>query len=294
MCMAAGVSRASFYRHWEAEAPGAAEMALREAVQKAALAHRFYGYRRVQRELEKEGYAVGSKKVRRLLREDNLLAIRRRRFIRTTDSEHGFRVYPNLAEHLELTQTNQLWVADLTYVRLQAEFVFLAVVLDAFSRRAVGWALGRNLEASLPLAALCMAIANRHPQPGLVHHSDQGSQYASAAYVGCLESIQAVPSMSRAGRPWENGKCESFIKTLKQEEINARAYTNAEELEQHVEEFIEQIYNRQRLHSALGYRTPEQFEAEQTRAAQPIAGPGWQPAALHLPRYEESSPEAAR
>jgi len=293
MCMAAGVSRASFYRHWEAEAPGAAEMALREAVQKAALAHRFYGYRRVQRELEKEGYAVGSKKVRRLLREDNLLAIRRRRFIRTTDSEHGFRVYPNLAEHLELTQTNQLWVADLTYVRLQAEFVFLAVVLDAFSRRAVGWALGRNLEASLPLAALCMAIANRHPQPGLVHHSDQGSQYASAAYVGCLESIQAVPSMSRAGRPWENGKCESFIKTLKQEEINARGYTNPEELEQHVEEFMEQIYNRQRLHSALGYRTPEQFEAEQTRAAQPSSGPGWQPAALHLPRYEESSPEAA-
>ena len=294
MCMAAGVSRASFYRHWEAEAPGAAEMALREAVQKAALAHRFYGYRRVQRELEKEGYAVGSKKVRRLLREDNLLAIRRRRFIQTTDSEHGFRVYPNLAEHLELTQTNQLWVADLTYVRLQAEFVFLAVVLDAFSRRAVGWALGRNLEASLPLAALRMAIANRHPQPGLVHHSDQGSQYASATYVACLESIQAVPSMSRAGRPWENGKCESFIKTLKQEEINARGYTNAEELEQHVEEFIEQIYNRQRLHSALGYRTPEQFEAEQTRAAQPLAGPGWQPAALHLPRYEESSPEAAR
>ena len=246
-----------------------------------------------RRDLEKEGYEVGSKKVRRLLREDNLLAIRHRRFVRTTDSDHGFRVYPNLAEHLELTQTNQLWVADLTYVRLQAEFVFLAVVLDAFSRRVVGWALGRDLKASLPLAALRLAITNRHPQPGLVHHSDQGSQYASAEYVGCLDSIQAVPSMSRAGRPWENGKCESFMKTLKQEEINARSYTTLEELKEHVEGFMEQIYNRQRLHSALGYRTPEQFEAEQSRVTQPTAGPSWQPAALNLPRYEEISGEGA-
>jgi len=284
MCELAGVSRASFYRHWEEAAPSAAEMALREAVQQAALAHRFYGYRRVLLEVHKAGYQVGSKVVRRLMRADNLLAIRRRKFVATTDSQHGFRVYPNLAAHLELTDVNQLWVADLTYVRLQAEFVFLAVVLDAFSRRAVGWALGRELDANLALAALNVAIDSRHPLPGLVHHSDRGSQYASAAYVGCLESIQAVPSMSRAGRPWENGKCESFIKTLKQEEINARTYVSLEELGQHVEEFMAQIYNRQRLHSALGYRSPAEFEQQQIGAAD---GSGWRPAALLLPRYEE-------
>jgi putative transposase len=284
MCELAGVSRASFYRHWEEAAPEDAEMALRDEVQQAALGHRFYGYRRVLLEVQKEGYQVGVKVVRRIMREDNLLAVRRRKFVATTDSQHGYRVYPNLAAHLELTDLNQMWVADLTYVRLQAEFVFLAVVLDAFSRRAVGWALGRNLDAGLALAALNMAIDGRDPQPGLVHHSDRGSQYASAAYVGRLESIQAVPSMSRAGRPWENGKCESFIKTLKQEEINARSYSNLEELGQHIEEFMEQIYNRQRLHSALGYRTPEQFEAEQVR----LAGTSeWRPAALRLPRYEE-------
>lgn len=288
MCELAQVSRASFYRHWEAAAPDEAEMGLREVVQRVALGNRFYGYRRVLLEVQKEGYQVGSKVIRRLMREDNLLAVRRRKFVATTESQHGYRVYPNLAQHLELTDINQLWVADLTYVRLQAEFVFLAVVLDAFSRRAVGWALGRNLEASLPLAALRMAIDCRHPQPGLIHHSDQGSQYASADYVGCLESIGAVPSMSRAGRPWENGKCESFIKTLKQEEINARSYASLEELGQHVEEFMEQIYNQRRLHSALGYRSPEQFEADQARAAgQASPPPGWRPAALYLPRYEE-------
>jgi transposase InsO family protein len=291
MCELAGVSRASFYRHWEEVAPSEAEMALREAVQQAALAHRFYGYRRVL-EVRKEGYQVGGKRVRRMLRDDNLLAIRRRKFVATTDSQHAYRVYPNLAAHLELTDVNQLWVADLTYVRLQAEFVFLAVVLDAYSRRAVGWALGRRLDAGLALAALNMAIDNRHPQPGLLHHSDRGTQYASAAYVGRLESIQAVPSMSRAGRPWENGKCESFIKTLKQEEINARSYASLEELGRNVEEFMEQIYNRQRLHSALGYQSPEQFEAAQARGA---SQSGWRPAALCLPRYEECGPgEAAQ
>jgi putative transposase len=292
MCELAGVSRASFYRHWEAAAPSEAEMALRQAVQQAALTHRFYGYRRVLEVVRREGYEVGGKRVRRLLREDNLLAIRRRKFVATTDSGHGSKVYPNLAQYLELTQVNQLWVADLTYVRWGAEFVFLAVVLDAFSRRAVGWALGRNLDASLPLAALRMAIESRHPLPGLVHHSDQGSQYASADYVQCLEAIPAVLSMSRAGRPWENGRCESFIKTLKQEEIDARSYGSLEELAQHVEEFMEQIYNRQRLHSALGYRSPAEFEQQQADAA---SASGWRPAPLVLPRYQEcGTGEAAR
>jgi putative transposase len=243
MCEMAMVSRASFYRSWETKAPTEAEMALRDAIQRMAVTHRFYGYRRIAVLVQREGYEVGAKKVRRLMKEDNLLAVRRRKFIATTDSDHDFVVYPNLAEHLIVNDVNQLWVADITYVRLLAEFVYLAVVLDAFSRRAVGWALGRNLQTSLPLAALENAIHNRQPSPGLVHHSDRGTQYASNDYVKRLEGIGAVLSMSRPARPWENGQCESFLKTLKREEINARPYRTMEELEQHLEEFIEQIYN---------------------------------------------------
>ena len=286
MCELGGVSRASFYRHWEAEGPSEAEMAVRDAVQRVALGNRFYGYRRVQAQLRQEGYAVSGNRVRQLLREDNLLALRRRRFVVTTDSQHQLRVHPNLAQRLELTQTNQLWVADLTYVRLRREFVYVAVVLDAYSRRAVGWAAGRRMDASLPLMALRRAVTQRQPQPGLVLHSDRGSVYASADYQEYLESLQAVASMSRAGRPWENGKCESFIKTLKQEEIEARQYASLEEVEQHVDEFLEQIYNRQRLHSALGYSSPAQFEAAQA-ARQTDPPTVWQPAVLRLPAYQE-------
>jgi putative transposase len=284
MCELTGVSRAGFYRHWEEKAPTEAEMALRDAIQRTAVAHRFYGYRRVTVLVQREGYEVGAKKVRRVMQEDNLLAVRRRKFVTTTDSEHGFIVHPNLAEHLVVSTVNQLWVADTTYVRLQAEFVYLAVVLDAFSRRAVGWALGRNLLTSLPLAALERAIDSRHPQAGIVHHSDRGTQYASNEYVKRLESIGAVLSMSRPARPWENGRCESFLKTLKQEEIDARPYHSMEELEEHLQEFIEQIYNKVRLHSALGYWSPEEFEARQ---AQPGTVPTWLPACLSFRRHEE-------
>jgi putative transposase len=284
MCEMATVSRASFYRHWEKKAPTEAEMALRDAIQRMAVGHRFYGYRRIAILVQREGYEVGTKKVRRLMKEDNLLAVRRRKFVATTDSDHDFVVYPNLAEQLIVSDVNQLWVADITYVRLLAEFVYLAVVLDAFSRRAVGWALGRSLQTSLPLTALESAIRCRQPRTGLVHHSDRGSQYASNAYVKRLESIGAVLSMSRPGRPWENGQCESFLKTLKQEEIDARPYHTMEELEQHVTEFIEQIYNRVRLHSALGYLSPEEFEG---RLVKPATAPAWLPAGLSLRRYEE-------
>jgi transposase InsO family protein len=234
--------------------------------------------------VQREGYGVGTKKVRRLMKEDNLLAVWRRKFVVTTDSDHGFVVYPNLAEHLLLSDVNQLWVADITYVRLLAEFVYLAVVLDAFSRRAVGWALGRSLQTSLPLAALERAIQGRQPEPGLVHHSDRGSQYASNDYVKRLESIGAVLSMSRPGRPWENSRCESFLKTLKQEEIDARPYRTMEELEQQVAEFIEQVYNRVRLHSALGYLSPEEFE---NRPVQQEVVPSWLPACLSFRRHAE-------
>jgi putative transposase len=283
MCALATVSRASFYRHWEQKAPTEAEMALRDVIQRMAVGHRFYGYRRITVLVQREGYEVGTKKVRRLMKEDNLLAVRRRKFVATTDSDHDFVVYPNLAEQLIVTDVNQLWVADITYVRLLKEFVYLAVVLDAFSRRVVGWALSRSLQTSLPLAALGSAIHNRQPRAGLVHHSDRGSQYASNDYVERLESIGAVLSMSRPGRPWENGQCESFLKTLKQEEIDARAYHTMEELEQHVGEFIEQIYNRVRLHSALGYVSPEEFESQLV----PGAVPAWLPAGVRWRRHYE-------
>jgi putative transposase len=287
MCELMGVSRASFYRHWESKAPTEAETALRDAIQRVAVAHRFYGYRRVAVLVQREGFAVGVNKVWRVMQEDNLLAVRRRKFVVTTDSEHNFVVYPNLAEHLMLGTVNQLWVADITYIRLRSEFVYLAVVLDAFSRHAVGWALGRNLLTSLPLAALEKAIHSRQPQPGLVYHSDRGTQYASNDYIKRLESIGAVISMSRPGRPWENGRCESFVKTLKQEEIDARPYATMEDLEQHIAEFIEQVYNKIRLHSALDYLSPEQFEVQQT---QPGVISSWLPACLSFRRHEEVGP----
>jgi putative transposase len=282
MCELAQVSRASFYRHWEQKAPGEAETALHDAIQKTALRHRGYGYRRVAALVERDGFCVGQEKVRRILKADNLLAIRRRKFITTTDSDHPFRVHQNLAESLELTGIDQLWVADITYIRLRQEFVFLAVVLDAYSRKAIGWQLGRKLDTSLPLDALEMAIASRHPRSGLVHHSDRGTQYASNQYVQRLEAWGAHISMSRPARPWENGKCESFMRTLKREEIDARRYRSFGELQSHVEEFLEQIYNRVRLHSALNYRSPVEFEESLGKN-----GATWSPAALSFPRHEE-------
>ena len=284
MCELAGVSRASFYRSWEQQEPTAAEMALRDAIQRAALIHRHYGYRRIRILIQREGFAVGAKKVRRLMRQDNLLAIRRRKFVVTTDSEHTFKVYPNLAQYLELSDINQLWVADLTYVRLEEEFVYLAVVLDAYSRRVIGWALEATMGTTLTVTALEKAIASRQPQPGLVHHSDQGAQYAGADYVDRLEACGAVLSMSRAGRPWENGRCESFIKTLKYEQLDARPYRTLEEVREHVEEFIERIYNPKRLHSALAYQSPMEFEKQQA-LREPTAK--WMPATLSFLRHEE-------
>lgn len=284
MCELAGVSRASFYRNWEKQEPSAAEMSLRDAIQRAALAHRYYGYRRIAVCIQREGLVVGAKKVRRLMREDNLLAIRRRKFVVTTDSQHAFQVYPNLAQHLELTNLNQLWVADLTYVRLEQEFVYLAVVLDAHSRRVIGWALARSLKSALALEALEMALTRRQPKPGLVHHSDRGSQYASEDYVHRLEEWGAILSMSRPGRPWENGKCESFINTLKHEELDARPYRSLEELREHVEEFIEHIYNQVRLHSALAYQSPVEFERQEMRSK---SASDWRPATMSFLRHGE-------
>jgi putative transposase len=236
-------------------------MEVRSAIQQIALEHRRrYGYRRITAELRRGGMLVNHKRVLRILREDNLLAVQPRAFVVTTDSAHPLEVYLNLASRMNLTGINQLWVADITYIRLKAEFVYLAVILDSFSRKVVGWALERTLASRLPLMALEHAIAERQPPPGLVHHSDRGVQYASAEYVKVLQKHQMIPSMSRPANPYDNASCESFLKTLKREEIYANDYRNLDHLRTNIGEFIEQYYNRCRLHSALGYQPPEEFE----------------------------------
>jgi transposase InsO family protein len=261
MCRVAAVSRASFYRWLEPLAPVEEEMEVRAAIQSVVLEHRRrYGYRRVTRELRRRGLVVNHKRVARLMGEDNLLAVQPRSWVATTNSGHELEVYMNLARRMKLTGINQLWVADITYIRLAAEFVYLAVVLDGYSRKVVGWALERTLAASLAVAALEQAIEQRQPQLGLVHHSDRGLQYASEEYAKVLRSHGIVPSMSRPANPYDNAFCESFMRTLKREEIDARSYRDLDDLRVHVAEFIEQYYNHSRLHSALGYRPPEEFE----------------------------------
>jgi transposase InsO family protein len=261
MCRVAAVSRASFYRWLEPSMPVEEEMEVRSAIQAVVLEHRRrYGYRRVTQELRRRGLVANHKRVARLMREDNLLAVQPLAWVATTNSNHELEVYMNLAARMKLSGVNQLWVADITYIRLAAEFVYLAVVLDRFSRKVVGWALGRTLAASLPLAALVQAIEQRQPPSGLVHHSDRGLQYASEEYARVLRRHGVVPSMSRPANPYDNAFCESFMRTLKGEEIDARAYRDLDDLRAHLAEFIEQYYNRCRLHSALGYRPPEEFE----------------------------------
>lgn len=262
LCTLAGVSRATYYRHWHVAAPRTEETALRDVLQRLAVAHRHYGYRRLTELVRREGWAVNHKRVLRLMRTDNLLCLRRRTFVpATTDSRHHWRVVPNLARGLELTGLDQLWVADITYVRLLEEFAFLAVVLDAFSRRVIGWALETHLQASLALAALEMALAARRPRPGtLIHHSDRGVQYACADYAARLAEHGIQPSMSRVGSPYDNATAESFMRTLKQEEVDGRAYRHADEARGSIGRFIEEVYNGQRLHSALAYLSPAEFE----------------------------------
>jgi transposase InsO family protein len=263
MCQLAQVNRAGFYRSLQERQPIEEEMEVRSTIQQIVLEHRRrYGYRRVTAELRRHGLIVNHKRVSRMMREDNLLAVQPRAFVVTTDSRHELEVYLNLARRMKLTGINQLWVADITYIRLQTEFVYLAVILDGFSRKVVGWALGRTLATQLPKVALEKAIAERQPLPGLVHHSDRGSQYASDEYGEVLQAHQMIPSMSRPANPYDNASCESFMKTLKREEIYANDYVDLEHLRANLGTFIEHYYNRCRLHSALGYRPPDEFEQQ--------------------------------
>ena len=271
MCQLAEVSRAGFYRYLRRGWQWEEEVALRSAVQDVVIDHRWrYGYRRVTEELRARGMIVNHKRIARIMREDNLLVLRQDHGP-DLDGSHTLRaarVYLNLAARMTLLGPNQLWVADITYIRLAREFVYLAVVLDVFSRKVIGWALGRSLKAQLPICALERAIANRRPPPGVVHHSDQGVQYASKEYMETLRKHKMLPSMSRPGNPYDNATCESFLKTLKREEINATIYRDFEDLQKRLDEFIEGYYNVCRLHSALDYRSPEDFEKECLRESQ--------------------------
>ena len=231
--------------------------------------HRWrYGYRRITEELRARGMIVNHKRIARIMREDNLLVVRQDRSRPRGHTLRAARVYLNLAARMTLLGPNQLWVADITYIRLACEFVYLAVVLDVFSRKVIGWALGRSLKAQLPICALERAIANRRPPPGVVHHSDQGVQYACSEYMQKLREHGMLPSMSRPSNPYDNATCESFLKTLKREEIHASTYRDFEDLRERMGEFIEGYYNVCRLHSALGYRSPEDFEKESQRESQ--------------------------
>lgn len=260
LCELGQVSRAGFYR-WQQMPPAIDDdLDLRDEMQRIAVEFPYYGWRRMQKELRDRGWVVNHKRVRRIMWEDNLLCLRRRKFVATTDSDHNRPVYPNLAGELALTGLNQLWVADITYIRLEVEFVYLAVVLDAFSRRVIGWALDRSLEDELTLAALRMALRERQPAPGLVHHSDRGVQYASGDYTDLLKDHHIRISMSRKGNPYDNATCESFMKTLKYDEVHRQEYRDLGEAQTCIQRFLEKVYNQKRLHAALGYCSPVKLE----------------------------------
>lgn len=262
LCRLARVARSSYYRHQRRSGVQDQPDVVRAELHCICEHYPAYGYRRVTHELCRRGHRVNHKRILALMRTEGLLCRRRRRFIRTTDSRHGLPVYPNLARTLSVTQVNQLWVADLTYVRLIRGFAYVAVILDAFSRRAVGWAVSSHIDTELSLRALRMALATRQVGPGLAHHSDQGVQYASTDYVDLLRSKNITISMSRTGNPYDNAMAESFIKTLKAEEVYLNEYESLLDATTNIDHFIDQMYNKKRLHSSLGYKPPAEYEAQ--------------------------------
>lgn len=260
------VARSSYY--YRAKTCGIDREALVERLRTIKAAMPAYGYRRVTAQLRHDGLVVNRKRVQRLMRENGLLAKLKRRFTVTTDSDHGRTVFPNRARHIVPAGPNQLWVADLTYIAIDRGFIYLAAILDAWSRRVIGYAVGRSLDSRLALAALDAALAARRPPPGCLHHSDQGIQYVSMAYCRRLADHGLEGSMSRRGNPYDNAKAESFMKTLKVEEVYVANYRTYTDVVERLPRFIDDIYNSQRLHSALGYWSPVQFETNNAR--QPV------------------------
>ena len=271
LCELAVVPRSSFYRasHVREPRPDPNERVLRE-IRTICEEMPGYGSPRVTEELRRRSVHVNHKRVSRLMAKANLRCRRRKHFVRTTDSTHSFRVYPNVAKDVVATRPDQLWRADITYVRLVREFIYLAVILDAFSRRVVGWALSRHIDAALTREALTRAIRQRHVAPGLVHHSDRGVQYACDEYITLLNEHKFTISMSRKGNPYDNAMAESFMKTLKTEEVYINEYGTASEALNNIHHFIEIVYNSKRLHSSLGYLTPKEKEAEYHNSQKPI------------------------
>jgi transposase InsO family protein len=264
LCQLSGVPRSSYYRAARPPRvgmPDRNETVLQE-IRTICEEMPSYGSPRVTAELHRRGYRVNHKRVARLMGKANLHCRRKRRFIHTTDSKHNFRVYPNVAKDLIVVRPDQLWRADITYIRLVREFIYLAVILDAFSRRVVGWALARHIDAALTVKALKRAIEQRTVEPGLIHHSDQGVQYACEEYIALLQDLKFTISMSRKGNPYDNAMAESFMKTLKAEEVYINEYHTITDASINIEHFIEIVYNTRRLHSSLGYHTPGEVEAE--------------------------------
>ncbi len=261
LCELFGVGRTWYYTHPSPEAVTSCEVALRDAIEGIVLEFPGYGYRRVSKALQREGWTVNHKRVLRVMREESLLCQLKRRFVATTDSRHGRPIYPNLIRDLRVSRLDQVWVADITYIRLPTAFAYLACILDAFSRRCIGWCLSRTIDTRLTLGALEIALASRCPEPGLIHHSDRGVQYASVDYVARLERAGIQVSMAAVGNPYENAQIESFYRTLKREEVYLHEYRSFAEAEGNIERFIEEVYNQKRLHSSLGYLPPVEFEA---------------------------------
>jgi putative transposase len=264
LCRLAHIPRCRYYRMQHAPETTLApeDERLRRELHAVCAEYRSYGYRRATHELRRRGFAIGRKRVRALMRKENLRCRRKKRWIQTTDSKHQYRIYPNLAGRMRVKRPRQLWVADITYIRLRYEFVFLAVILDAYSRRIVGWAMSRRIDADLTKAALLMALETRTGKQGLMHHSDRGVQYASSEYIAILKKHRIVISMSRKGNPYDNAKAESFMKTLKSEEVSVNEYETFVQAKEQISQFITIVYNNKRLHSALNYRTPAEFEAQ--------------------------------
>jgi putative transposase len=265
LCRLFLVSRSWYYEQMTRLNDEMDETALRDRIEEIILEFPGYGYRRVTHALHREGRLVNHKRVLRIMKTESLLCHIKKSFVvKTTNSRHHFPVYPNLLAKLDLSAPDQAWVSDFTYIRLRSAFVYLACILDAFSRRCIGWYLSRDMTTQMTLMALRRAINERHPQPGLIHHSDRGVQYASYEYIDQLKQIHAQISMSSVDNPYDNAKAESFFKTLKQEEVYLKDYRSFEEAEANIEAFLEQVYNMKRLHSSLGYLPPAEFEATYT------------------------------